>query len=70
MANDVDLYNVQNVPDGAGHVLGFLPAGSTVTLVGNCNKEDWCQVSGATLDQRNGTTQNNAQGWVWGNLNF
>jgi hypothetical protein len=58
VTNDVDLYDVKNVPDGAGKVIGMLPAGAVVTLLGSCNPQDWCNVK----------TDQAGTGWVWGNL--
>jgi hypothetical protein len=60
VTSDVDVYNVKNEPDGAGHVVGMLSSGSQVQLVGSCQPQSWCQVSGAAVP--------GGQGWVWGAL--
>ncbi|AFU02541.1 SH3 domain-containing protein [Nocardia brasiliensis] len=59
VTEDVDVYDA---PGGAGDVLGVLRQGQQVTLVGNCNRNDWCQVTGPAVP--GGT------GWVWGALQF
>jgi hypothetical protein len=57
---DVDVYNVKNEPDGAGHVVGHLSTGDQVQLVGSCQPQSWCQVSGDAVP--------GGEGWVWGAL--
>jgi hypothetical protein len=59
---DVDLYNAKNEPDGTGQVVGILRQGGTVTLVGGCAPESWCEVSGDAVP--------GGHGWVWGHLNL
>jgi hypothetical protein len=60
VTSDVDVYNAKNEPDGAGHVVGILRSGSQVQLVGSCQSQSWCQVSGAAVPS--------GKGWVWGAL--
>jgi hypothetical protein len=60
VTDDVDVYNVKNEPDGAGHVVGILRSTSQVQLVGSCQPQSWCQVSGAAVPS--------GKGWVWGAL--
>jgi hypothetical protein len=60
VTSDVDVYNVKNEPDGTGHVVGILRSGSQVQLVGSCQPQSWCQVSGAAVP--------GGKGWVWGAL--
>ena len=57
---DVDVYSAKNEPDGAGHVVGILRKGSTVSLVGDCDAQSWCEVSGDAVPGQ--------RGWVWGHL--
>jgi hypothetical protein len=57
--SDVDVYDT---PGGNGNVIGILRKGKTVNLVGACQKDDWCQVSGGAVPTGNG--------WVWGALDF
>jgi hypothetical protein len=70
--SDVDVYDVKNVPDGAGKVIGILKAGRQVKFATDnglpagpgttCNPMDWCHVVIPELPAGNG--------WVWGHLNF
>ncbi|WP_345036332.1 hypothetical protein [Streptomyces sannanensis] len=60
VTEDVDVYNVKNEPDGAGHVIGILRLDQQVELVGSCAPESWCQVAGDNVPGGNG--------WVWGHL--
>jgi hypothetical protein len=62
VTSDVDVYNAKNEPDGAGHVVGMLATGKQVQLVGPCQPQSWCQVSGDAVP--------GGQGWVWGALQF
>ena len=62
VAADVDVYNAKNEPDGAGQVVGMLRQGGSVTLMGDCTPESWCEVSGDAVP--------GGQGWVWGHLNM
>jgi hypothetical protein len=62
VAADVDVYNAKNEPDGAGHVVGFLRQGGTVTLMSDCAPESWCEVSGDAVP--------GGDGWVWGHLDL
>ncbi len=60
--SDVDVYNAKNEPDGAGQVVGILGSGSSVELLGPCQKDSWCNVSGDAVP--------GGSGWVWGALNL
>ncbi len=62
VTSDVDVYNAKNEPDGTGQVVGMLRNGSQVELIGSCQPESWCQVSGQAVP--------GGQGWVWGALQF
>lgn len=60
VGEDVDVYNAKNEPDGAGQIVGVLRVGNTVTPVGNCSPDSWCEVSGDSVPS--------GHGWVWGHL--
>ena len=60
--SDVDVYNAKNEPDGAGQIVGVLPVGTRVNLVGDCAPSSWCEVSGDSLPVPG------QHGWIWGHL--
>jgi hypothetical protein len=51
-----DLYDARE-GNRIGDESVFLPAGLIVTVIGECRKDDWCQVS---------ASPNNLGGWAWG----
>ncbi|MGX1776984.1 hypothetical protein ACWIGW_33105 [Nocardia brasiliensis] len=55
----VDFYDV---PGGAEDVLGILRRGQQVDIGGNCNRNDWCRITGPALPD--------LTGWGWGALQF
>lgn len=58
VGESVDVYSAR--AHEGGKVIGVLPVGTQVQLVGACQPQDWCQVSGNAVP--------NGQGWVWGHL--
>jgi hypothetical protein len=62
VVSDVDVYKSVDPKTGGVDKLGILRQGSTVTLIGKCAKDDWCNVKGSTVPS--------GQGWAWGALKF
>jgi hypothetical protein len=62
VGEDVNVYDAINFPEGSANYLGILRVGSQVELVGNCNKDDWCDVKGPAVPT--------GKGFIWGHLEF
>jgi hypothetical protein len=60
VVSDVDVYKSVDPITGGVDKLGVLRHGNTVTLIGTCAKDDWCNVKGSAVPD--------GQGWVWGAL--
>jgi hypothetical protein len=64
--DDAYVFDVKDVPQGTGHVLGTVRRGTQVVLIGDCPPTDWCQISNAEIHLSDGSTKKNVQGWVGG----
>jgi hypothetical protein len=66
VTDDAEVFDVMDVPEGTGHVLGVARRGTLVVLIGACPPQDWCQISNAEIHRPDGSMQKNVQGLVGG----